>query len=127
LTANPKNIHKIATIAVNRPKVLVLNTERNITRVLTSIIGPKTKKAIIDPNEKVDASERAKKASTEEQIEIINAKNIIAIIDNDGSEANIEMNSLGTTIWNVAANRHPITSILNILKNSSLNISIKLL
>jgi hypothetical protein len=127
LTANPKNIHKIATIAVRSPKVLVLNTDRNIAKVLTSIIGPKTRNAIIDPNENVDASERAKKASTDEQIEIINAKNIIAIIDSDGSEANTDMNSLGTTIWKVAANKHPITSILNTLKNSSLNISRKLL
>jgi hypothetical protein len=61
-----------------------VNIVLSILRDLISIIGPNTKKLIIAPRLKVFAKESAKKASTEEQIDIKNAKNIKASTDNVG-------------------------------------------
>lgn len=85
LTDIPSIKHNIATIAVIVTSVFVLKTDLSIVKVLISIIGPNARNEIIDPREKVEASDNAKKASTEEQIDITKASAINAIILRVGS------------------------------------------
>ena len=76
--------------------ILGLKMESIKPKALISIVGPKTKKARSEPLEKVETNERAKNASTVEQIDTIAAKSIIAKIEVIGLCPSPKTSSLGT-------------------------------
>lgn len=79
-------------------RVLFLKTLRSIIKELMSTIGPKIKKARIDPRLKVPTNDKAKKASTDEQIDTTKAKTIRAITDSDGEFTKLENKLRGINI-----------------------------
>ena len=98
MTPSPVIKHSKATIITRVNKVLTLKTVLSIIKDFISIIGPKIKKAKIEPRLNEPTNDNAKKASTEEQIEITNAKTIKAITESDGELTNRLMVSRGIKI-----------------------------